>query len=88
MATKRSVKRPAAKKRPPGAASRVSARARELSIQPASGKPILITDAPGYHVMNNDRVTVLASGRLIEELAELLADVKRRYRSHSTIIAL
>ena len=44
MATKRSVKRPAAKKRPPGAASRVSARARELSIQPASGKPILITD--------------------------------------------
>ncbi len=23
------------------------------------GKPILVTDAPGYHVMNNDRVTVL-----------------------------
>jgi pyruvate carboxylase subunit B len=48
MATKRSVKRPAVKKRPPGAASkpspRASARPRELSIQPASGKPILITD--------------------------------------------
>src|SRR5439155_5897379 len=28
-------------------------------------EPILVTDAPGYHVMNNDRVAVLASGRLI-----------------------
>jgi hypothetical protein len=29
------------------------------------GEPILITDAPGYHVMNNDRVTELADGRLL-----------------------
>jgi sialidase-1 len=28
-----------------------------------------VTDAPGYHVMNNDRVTVLASGRLICPIA-------------------
>jgi sialidase-1 len=29
------------------------------------GEPRLITDAPGYHVMNNDRVTELADGRLL-----------------------
>lgn len=29
------------------------------------GEPIVVTRAPGYHVMNNDRVTRLASGRLI-----------------------
>lgn len=29
------------------------------------GEPVCITDAPGYHVMNNDRVTVLATGRLV-----------------------
>jgi hypothetical protein len=29
------------------------------------GEPRLITDAPGYHVMNNDRVTDLADGRLL-----------------------
>jgi sialidase-1 len=29
------------------------------------GEPILVTDGPGYHVMNNDRVTVLKSGRLV-----------------------
>lgn len=29
------------------------------------GEPIVITDAPGYHVMNNDRVTELADGRLL-----------------------
>jgi len=29
------------------------------------GEPIVVTDAPGYHVMNNDRVSVLSSGRLI-----------------------
>jgi sialidase-1 len=33
------------------------------------GQPILITDAAGYHVMNNDRVTVLARGRLICPIA-------------------
>jgi sialidase-1 len=33
------------------------------------GEPILVTDAPGYHVMNNDRVTVLSSGRLICPIA-------------------
>jgi sialidase-1 len=29
------------------------------------GPPILVTDAAGYHVMNNDRATVLSTGRLI-----------------------
>lgn len=33
------------------------------------GPPILVTDAPGYHVMNNDRVTVMASGRMICPIA-------------------
>lgn len=29
------------------------------------GPPILTTPAPGYHVVNNDRVTILSTGRLI-----------------------
>lgn len=29
------------------------------------GKPVCMTDQPGYHVMNNDRVAVLSSGRLV-----------------------
>jgi sialidase-1 len=29
------------------------------------GKPVRVTDRPGYHVMNNDRVTVLSSGRVV-----------------------
>jgi sialidase-1 len=29
------------------------------------GDPIVVTDAPGYHVMNNDRVLRLRSGRLV-----------------------
>lgn len=29
------------------------------------GEPIVVTSDPGYHVMNNDRVTLLSSGRLI-----------------------
>ena len=29
------------------------------------GEPRLITDSPGFHVMNNDRVTELADGRLL-----------------------
>jgi sialidase-1 len=33
------------------------------------GESIVVTSAPGYHVMNNDRVTVLASGRLICPIA-------------------
>src|SRR5690349_2061564 len=43
MAMKRSNKRPA-KKRPSAAAAKSSSRPRELAIQPAAGKPILITD--------------------------------------------
>jgi sialidase-1 len=38
------------------------------------GEPILISDMPGYHVMNNDRVTLLASGRLLAPVAST-ADV-------------
>ena len=44
MASKRSSKRPAAKKRPTGEVSRPSSRSRTLDIQPSAGKPILITD--------------------------------------------
>lgn len=33
------------------------------------GEPILVTDAPGYHVLNNDRVTVLSSGRILVPVA-------------------
>ncbi len=33
------------------------------------GKPTLISSNPGYHVMNNDRVTLLSSGRLLAPLA-------------------
>jgi sialidase-1 len=29
------------------------------------GEPVIITKEPGYHIMNNDRVTQLSSGRLI-----------------------
>ncbi|MCH8922320.1 MAG: exo-alpha-sialidase, partial [Planctomycetes bacterium] len=29
------------------------------------GEPIRVTRKPGYHVMNNDRVTVLSSGRIL-----------------------
>jgi sialidase-1 len=29
------------------------------------GKPIVVTPGPGYHVMNNDRITLLSSGRLV-----------------------
>lgn len=29
------------------------------------GPPIVVTDAPGYHVMNNDRVCLLRDGRLL-----------------------
>jgi sialidase-1 len=32
-------------------------------------EPIRVTNAPGYHVMNNDRVTVLASGRILCPIA-------------------
>jgi sialidase-1 len=29
------------------------------------GKPVRVTDRPGYHVMNNDRVAVLSTGRIV-----------------------
>lgn len=38
------------------------------------GPPTLATPAPGYHVVNNDRVTVMASGRLVVPTAST-ADV-------------
>ena len=40
------------------------------------GKPIRVTTDPGYHVMNNDRVTQLSSGRLLVPVAST-ADVHR-----------
>ena len=33
------------------------------------GPPILVSDAPGYHVMNNDRVTILSTGRIVAPVA-------------------
>jgi len=33
------------------------------------GEPIKVTSRPGYHVMNNDRVTRLSSGRLLAPVA-------------------
>jgi len=33
------------------------------------GSPILVTDDPGYHVVNNDRITRLSSGRLLAPAA-------------------
>lgn len=33
------------------------------------GNPILVTDAPGYHVVNNDRVTRLSTGRILAPAA-------------------
>ena len=33
------------------------------------GEPIKVTTRPGYHVMNNDRVTRLSSGRLLAPIA-------------------
>ena len=33
------------------------------------GAPIRVTAEPGYHVLNNDRVTVLSSGRLVVPVA-------------------
>lgn len=39
-------------------------------------KPVCVTDQPGYHVMNNDRVTVLANGRLVCPVA-WTADVSK-----------
>lgn len=39
------------------------------------GEPILVSDARGYHVMNNDRVTLLSTGRLLAPVAST-ADVR------------
>lgn len=40
------------------------------------GKPILVTSGEGYHVMNNDRITRLSSGRLLAPVA-WTADVRK-----------
>jgi sialidase-1 len=40
------------------------------------GEPVRVTDSPGYHVMNNDRVAVLSSGRLVCPVA-WTADVSK-----------
>jgi sialidase-1 len=33
------------------------------------GEPVCATDGPGYHVVNNDRVTVLSTGRIVVPVA-------------------
>jgi hypothetical protein len=43
------------------------------------GEPILVSDAPGYHVMNNDRAIELLDGRLLCPVA-WTADVRRDNR--------
>jgi sialidase-1 len=40
------------------------------------GEPSRVTDRPGYHVLNNDRVTVLSTGRLVVPVAST-EDVSR-----------
>jgi len=40
------------------------------------GKPVRVTTTPGYHVLNNDRVTVLSSGRILVPVATT-ADVRK-----------
>ena len=40
------------------------------------GEPIVVTGEPGYHVTNNDRVTVLSSGRLVAPVSST-ADVRK-----------
>jgi sialidase-1 len=40
------------------------------------GEPVLVTPDPGYHVVNNDRVTQLSSGRLVVPAAST-ADVEK-----------
>ena len=50
------------------------------------GPAVLITDQAGYHVMNNDRVTLLSSGRLLVPVAST-PDVDRvnHFQSHCFI---
>ncbi|MGE3313843.1 MAG: exo-alpha-sialidase [Planctomycetaceae bacterium] len=40
------------------------------------GEPTIVTTEPGYHVLNNDRVTVLSSGRILVPVAST-ADVEK-----------
>lgn len=40
------------------------------------GDPRIVTDAPGYHVLNNDRVTKLSNGKLLVPVAST-ADVEK-----------
>jgi sialidase-1 len=40
------------------------------------GEPVCVTDGAGYHVMNNDRVTVLSTGRIVCPVART-ADVAK-----------
>lgn len=44
-------------------------------------EPIQVTRGPGYHIMNNDRVTVLAGGRIICPIS-WAAHISDRQRSH------
>jgi sialidase-1 len=45
------------------------------------GKPVTVTDGPGYHVLNNDRVTVLSTGRIVVPVA-WDADIGRKGGMH------
>ena len=40
------------------------------------GEPLLVTTDPGYHVLNNDRVTVLSTGRILVPIASTKDAVK------------
>ncbi|NUQ61276.1 MAG: exo-alpha-sialidase [Pirellulales bacterium] len=46
------------------------------------GEPVLITGRPGYHVMNNDRITVLNSGRLLAPIAATESLQKNHFVSY------
>jgi sialidase-1 len=49
------------------------------------GDAVCVTDQPGYHVMNNDRVTVLSSGRITCPIA-WSADIGKPNLGHFTCI--
>ena len=46
------------------------------------GEIIRVTDRPGYHVMNNDRVTVLSTGRLLAPIAATESLRENRFVSY------
>ena len=47
-------------------------------------EPVRVTNLPGYHVMNNDRVVELSGGRLLAPVA-LTLDISKQYRAQEVL---